>query len=782
LLGWEAMLPGVGRPQARINADVDKCDLFVGVVHKRWGSPSGEYSSGFEEEFTRALDRNTRTESPDLWQYFIKIEERDLDDTGPQLERVLQFKARIEEDKICLYKSFESTQEFKDEFRRNVQQHIMDILGVSEEEIESSAEETVGKPKAVEESQTSQSSETGSAFSQGAVETLATTATQVAGDYSPAGISALQNARISLVAVALASDRYSDRFLDIHEGNSIYTHRANVELGWKERLELVRSSLKWLPHPYIPLWNWLATEESPLTVLAQLASSDDSTEVQVGALQVLLSCEPELDDIVPESRETWLTDVLTSDTASVRTQAMKLLKAVGKPEDLRQVVAEVERNDYQTRTLAQELHTELTLRTSASDALNLLVEKDYEVSDQMLQRLFSADLEEFSDESLSDGTTHRSAKVRRQCAEELLARGRLTLEQQERLKNDPSALPKVAVAKAILDRSEELSYRGINSLVADKGGDNSGGLGGLFSMQLPSPDEATAREEVKKFKHSKLARPDLELMAEMFEWEGPGAYGELATRFFDEESERIRRDYDDRFSTHYAESEAKLVERVGEEIAKQSTKTFEPMLTIMRDRFIMSAIGAIANKGDETDKFRVTDYVSRIDNTVSEHTRICLFGYFERHGTFDDLASVVQISRVPGVSLLTVPSLEFTDSRSNAILAIMKNHPERLFDVNMLDNDISRVISGLPEEQFIQLENSIIMFALNYNDNSVRRAMSRRLALLKSRNELLELNTQYGSQENIYYDVRYYLDAAVFEPREINRQLFIASPKDGAIR
>jgi hypothetical protein len=29
LLGWEETLPGVGRPQAIINRDVDDCDLFI---------------------------------------------------------------------------------------------------------------------------------------------------------------------------------------------------------------------------------------------------------------------------------------------------------------------------------------------------------------------------------------------------------------------------------------------------------------------------------------------------------------------------------------------------------------------------------------------------------------------------------------------------------------------------------------------------------------------------------------------------------------------------------
>ncbi len=50
LLRWEDTSPGYSRPQNLINRDVDSCDLFVGILWRRWGQNTGEYSSGFEEE------------------------------------------------------------------------------------------------------------------------------------------------------------------------------------------------------------------------------------------------------------------------------------------------------------------------------------------------------------------------------------------------------------------------------------------------------------------------------------------------------------------------------------------------------------------------------------------------------------------------------------------------------------------------------------------------------------------------------------------------------------
>ena len=54
LRGWEDTLPNSGRPQAHINKDVESCDLFIGMLWERWGSSTGQYSSGFEEEFELA--------------------------------------------------------------------------------------------------------------------------------------------------------------------------------------------------------------------------------------------------------------------------------------------------------------------------------------------------------------------------------------------------------------------------------------------------------------------------------------------------------------------------------------------------------------------------------------------------------------------------------------------------------------------------------------------------------------------------------------------------------
>lgn len=73
--GFEHVLPGLGRPQDRINREVDTCDIFVGIANVRWGTPTGEYSSGFEEELEHIKARHERGEPVAVLLYLRQLED-----------------------------------------------------------------------------------------------------------------------------------------------------------------------------------------------------------------------------------------------------------------------------------------------------------------------------------------------------------------------------------------------------------------------------------------------------------------------------------------------------------------------------------------------------------------------------------------------------------------------------------------------------------------------------------------------------------------------------------
>ncbi|HYO64406.1 MAG TPA: tetratricopeptide repeat protein [Pyrinomonadaceae bacterium] len=115
-LGWEDALPGGGRPQKLINDDVRRCDIFVMLLWKRWGTPTGskKFTSGTEEEFSIAFNRFKKTGSPHLLLYFRSVPQAQMADPGDQLKKVNAFRTKIDMEKELLYKVYDRPQQWED--------------------------------------------------------------------------------------------------------------------------------------------------------------------------------------------------------------------------------------------------------------------------------------------------------------------------------------------------------------------------------------------------------------------------------------------------------------------------------------------------------------------------------------------------------------------------------------------------------------------------------------------------------------------------------------------
>jgi hypothetical protein len=98
LIRWETHArPSVGRPQAVINRQIDAYDLFVGILWKRFGTPTGLAESGTEEEFRIAWERYGQGSISDVLFYFSEqpwwpTAEAELD----QFRSMLRFRREVE--------------------------------------------------------------------------------------------------------------------------------------------------------------------------------------------------------------------------------------------------------------------------------------------------------------------------------------------------------------------------------------------------------------------------------------------------------------------------------------------------------------------------------------------------------------------------------------------------------------------------------------------------------------------------------------------------------------
>lgn len=136
-LGWEQRGPAAGRAQADINADVRACDIFLGVLWDRWGSPTGDHGSGFEEEWAIALERHRSSGSPDLWLYFKRLAkeaaEKARDDR--QLDRVLEFRREVEDGDLAFHRSFEGVDDLTSLVRVRLLTEVIERTGLTRTDI-----------------------------------------------------------------------------------------------------------------------------------------------------------------------------------------------------------------------------------------------------------------------------------------------------------------------------------------------------------------------------------------------------------------------------------------------------------------------------------------------------------------------------------------------------------------------------------------------------------------------------------------------------------------------
>lgn len=121
-LGWEDTLATTGRrAQGVINEDIDRSDVFVLALHRRWGQKAPDahpYSSYTEEEFHRAMERWTKTGSPEIFVFFKHVDPGQMADPGPQLQKVLAFRRQLEDSRQVLYRSFADEKAFTAEVDR----------------------------------------------------------------------------------------------------------------------------------------------------------------------------------------------------------------------------------------------------------------------------------------------------------------------------------------------------------------------------------------------------------------------------------------------------------------------------------------------------------------------------------------------------------------------------------------------------------------------------------------------------------------------------------------
>jgi hypothetical protein len=133
LLKWEThSAPGISdsHTQELINNDIgDEYDIFLGLLWKRFGTPTEKAGSGTEEEFNRAVERFKEKTNPlQVLFYFKDAVPKSLKDiNASELLQIEEFKKSISNNKL-LYWEFDSSESLKNFLRLHIPIRINTLI------------------------------------------------------------------------------------------------------------------------------------------------------------------------------------------------------------------------------------------------------------------------------------------------------------------------------------------------------------------------------------------------------------------------------------------------------------------------------------------------------------------------------------------------------------------------------------------------------------------------------------------------------------------------------
>jgi hypothetical protein len=292
LYGWEIQPPGYGRPQEQINAEVDAAELFVGLLWRRWGTPSSDdHSSGFEEEYDRALKRREAGDHPVLWLFFKDVEEGQLNDPGAELQKVLDFRKGVEARREVLYRTFSDDQDW----RTQLHDFLSNFLTKRASETSTSAEPDRSLPASTESAAPQAPGGADSPADVGGddpalpqlVASIDAARGHLTHEDGPQLPPEFDAARLLLASFTWLSNRRTNEVLDTHEVNVLYRLRDTLEPQPPERLQLVRSLVT--GGDVRPGWLWATSfPNTPAAfALGYLARTDQNDEVRAAAVTLL---------------------------------------------------------------------------------------------------------------------------------------------------------------------------------------------------------------------------------------------------------------------------------------------------------------------------------------------------------------------------------------------------------------------------------------------------------------------------------------------------------------
>jgi hypothetical protein len=765
LVGWEDTVSVYGRPQATINRELERCELFLGLIWKRWGTPpsiGGSYTSGFEEEFETSVQRRTIGGRPEISLFFKDIDSDLLRDPGDDLKKVLAFKNKLISDKTILFETFVDAKELEKKIRRCITQYVLGLRNREAEEVSAQNQAPKSddeKPQVSEE--TNPNWET--PLSVEGAKFLRSFISSTERVSSREEIPAVDIARARLLANIVGRNGNDETALGVHDANLLFTKGAHFTFGFAELNGLLASGFENYVHQNGPLWKWFkAVDGFTRNVLPLYSIFDSSTDRKLGALAAMTLISEPLARENPDHRDILLSSWFAKDSpSSVKVAALRYLGDMGIPSDLPAITQELDKSDSQTLSAAADAVIRINLRDGREKAILALYElQPSSLSPKLLMELFNHD-ETLTNEVLLQGVGHRDPGVRRKTVELLFEREALSIELADKLLIDGDAEVRYVGLKQLIKSGRAFSNEEANKILVKQ----SQGKGfGLIGSASRDSEGKSCWDDFQLHQLRSLPDKDLEAAVLADNVLIPDPYFILTERQFSRRADELRRSIDDRYKAKFAQSFQKMVVQFGWGADfQEKMKSIEDSV---RKGLTRKALNIICNKGDLSDLRRIRLALEDGFVEYSEND----FEYLRKFGEWRDISLIVScVARpIPGRSLLLSTLGETTyKAAARAIYALGRTRLSEVLGMTLPGRLLAHLIVEMSDTAFQKIGDTSINMLLRSDEDMVRKVVALKCVQVLSKAKVVKLMDAYiSSTQQHFYNVIHWLDFGASAPRD----------------
>jgi HEAT repeat protein len=640
LFRWEDALPSYGRPQGTINKAVDDCALFIGMLWERWGQPTGEYSSGFEEEYERALSRRKKGSEPEIWLVFKAVDPSKLKDPGAQLSKVLSFRDKQRSLNEILYREVTGVDDWKEQLQNWLWAHVAALTAPAAKASQPQTQVSLlGEASDTSASHLDLVAGEGSKIVEQLLH-LADSLTRVikSGNlefsrHDEKWLNEFDVARIALLAATWMSQRQTGETLGTHEVNLLYKYRAQLETTPTEEAQLFRTIVA--DNDVMPGWFWFRglTQEDLMKRLLWLARRDSSEQVRARAIRLLRTARIEL------PKDLWPALPLTDDSEVVRNEVYEYLGFMGDDSTAASLANLAAKEDGGSNSAAIEARLSILLRLRPEDAFAEVIQSERYVSDDTILGL-QLIVRKVTDAALLKGAENRWEQIRRLSVTELARRRPLPKDLALKLTEDPSVDIREAAFSDLARQGVALDFDAVKKALADKDAPQGGfaSLRSLMGVQVPL--EGNVDAVILAFFGNQDAGTVLKSV-DWFSVNGWLAYKSLATDHYSAVRDALRPDIEDGFARIRQQSIEERRSKFGEGFVEETVKAFDKYEDFIRSQFTEAALSGLVANGDRSDVRFGRQYLGNDRQAIKlDAVRIV-----SKFGTEEDVASLLDIWR-----------------------------------------------------------------------------------------------------------------------------------------